>query len=115
MDAKSKANFINSVTVNQSVPCPKCDTLNEPNSKFCASCGESLIKELKTENSAAETIPFTSIKQTSEKKKTEPQVEQKKIEKPVDPYIEPASVFAEGLPDWDIKPPQVMVRRKRSR
>ncbi len=26
-------------------------------------------------------------------------------------YEEPASAFAEGLPEWDIIPPQVMVRR----
>lgn len=26
---------------------------------------------------------------------------------------EPMSVFAEGLPSWDIVPPQLLVRRKR--
>ena len=29
----------------------------------------------------------------------------------VEKYVEPVSVFAEGLPSWDIVPPQVMVRR----
>lgn len=28
-------------------------------------------------------------------------------------YGDTKSIFAEGLPDWDIEPPQVMVRRKR--
>lgn len=27
-------------------------------------------------------------------------------------YVEPTSVFADGLPEWDIVPPQVMVRRR---
>ena len=54
MDAKSRANFINSVASGQNVPCPKCNTLNEANSKFCASCGSSLEKEMENTN-----IPFT--------------------------------------------------------
>ena len=28
---------------------------------------------------------------------------------------EPMSVFAEGLPSWDIVPPQLLVRRKRQK
>ena len=28
---------------------------------------------------------------------------------------EPVSVFAEGLPSWDIVPPQLLVRRKRQK
>ena len=33
--------------------------------------------------------------------------------KTVSTYNEPESVFADGLPAWDIVPPQVMVRRRR--
>ena len=43
--------------------------------------------------------------------KPEHHSEGEKIEK----YIEPASVFADGLPPWDIVPPQVMVRRRRKK
>ena len=40
MDAKSKANFINSVAAGTNVPCPKCGASNKADSKFCISCGE---------------------------------------------------------------------------
>ncbi len=65
MDAKSRANFINSVASGENV--------NN------ASAFESM-KE-----------PKTSIKVTK--------------------YVEPNNVFAQGLPEWSIEPPQIMVRR----
>lgn len=102
MDAKSKANFINSVAGGQSVPCPKCNSLNNPKSQFCVSCGAEL-----TAPSAADinNTPFASVAQNTQQtaEKTEKSVK----------YVEPASVFADGLPSWDIVPPQVMVRRRR--
>ena len=27
-------------------------------------------------------------------------------------YVEPENVFAQGLPEWSLEPPQVVVRRK---
>ena len=30
-------------------------------------------------------------------------------------YKEPVSVFAQGLPSWDVVPPQIMVRRKKKK
>ena len=47
--------------------------------------------------SSNNTTPFKSI--TTEEDVTE----------------EPMSVFAEGLPSWDIVPPQLLVRRKRQK
>ena len=44
MDAKSRANVINSVASGQKIPCPACDSLNESNSIFCIICGTKLIK-----------------------------------------------------------------------
>lgn len=114
MDAKSRANFINSIAGGQNVPCPKCSTLNEAGSKFCSSCGNAL--EVKNENND---IPFAPVKKAEEEKKVE---EVKKVSEPLKPvkpvkpvveYVEPESVFAQGLPEWSIEPPQVMVRRKR--
>ena len=108
MDAKSRANFINSVARGQNIPCPKCNTLNEADSKFCASCGTILEKKTETNN-----VPFAPAKRVEEVKKVVDTNEPIKMAKPVEEYKEPESVFAEGLPTWNIEPPQVMVRRKR--
>ena len=108
MDAKSRANFINSIASGQNIPCPKCNTLNEADSKFCASCGTPLEK--KTENT---NVPFAPVKKVEEEKKVVDNKEPVKKVAPIQEYEESESVFAEGLPSWDIEPPQVMVRRKR--
>ena len=45
MDAKMRADFVNSVASGQKVPCPVCNTLNDPDGSFCIACGHSLKKE----------------------------------------------------------------------
>ena len=159
MDAKSKANFINSVAGGQGIPCPNCNTLNEADPKFCIACGTPLTQK-KPENvvpfataepvqeptptpAAApsqekEPVPAAEPSQqpfpTAEPSQQQPfaaaepsrppvrprpvqsrtkQAEQPKSAAPTEKYVEPESVFAEGLPSWDIEPPQVVVRRKR--
>lgn len=94
MDAKSKANFINSVAAGTNIPCPKCGAINKADSKFCISCGTELVVPKADDASAfapAQETPVASAK--------------------VAKYVEPSSAFAEGLPEWSIEPPQVMVRR----
>ena len=169
MDARSKANFINSVAGGQGIPCPNCNTLNEADSRFCIACGTPLSSK-KPENAvpfaAAEPVqeptptPAAELSQepafaaapsqekepvpaaepsqqpfpTAEPSQQQPfaaaepsrppvrprpvqsrtkQAEQPKSAAPTVKYVEPESVFAEGLPSWDIEPPQVVVRRKR--
>lgn len=85
----TKANFINSVTDGQKIPCPVCNTLNETDATFCASCGNKF--------SLSTSKQIEGISTISE-------------EKP-----ESISVFAQGLPSWDIVPPQIMIRRKKQR
>ena len=144
MNARSKADFINSVAGGM-IPCPNCQKLNEPDSKFCEACGTRLVKpeEPKPEATPAfepvkkvEPAPaFEPVKKVEPAPAFEPV---KKVEpapafepvKKVEPapafepvkkteikrdvvYQEPESVFAKGLPDWDMVPPQVMVRRKK--
>lgn len=99
MDAKSRANFINSVAGGQKIPCPKCNTLNESDSRFCITCG----------------VPIGQAEapaQKPEKAKTVQPSAAKPFVKVEEP-AEESSIFAEGLPAWDIVPPQVMVRRKK--
>lgn len=93
MDAKSRANFINSVASGTNVPCPKCGTNNKPDSKFCISCGAEITVAQEAKNNApafapAQEAPVKEVK-----------------------YVEPNNAFAQGLPNWSIEPPQVMVRR----
>lgn len=91
MDAKSRANFINAVAAGQTVPCPKCGAANKPESTNCVSCGSAMAA------SASSAPAFAPVNEA---------------QAPATKYVEPTSVFADGLPAWDIVPPQVMVRRR---
>lgn len=108
MDAKSKANFINSIAGGQNIPCPKCNNLNEADAKFCTSCGTKLVRKIEEDN-----VPVTPLKKVEKVKQFEDNKELVNQTAPVQEYKEPESIFAEGLPSWNIEPPQVMVRRKR--
>lgn len=96
MDAKSKANFINSVAAGTTVLCPNCGTANKDNAKHCVSCGAKISE---SERSQIDSPSFEQIKGQETPKKTFQ-------------YVEPNTIFAEGLPEWSIEPPQVMVRRR---
>lgn len=100
MDAKSRANFINSVADGKVRVCQKCQLPNEPNSIFCASCGQKLQEETKKQDAS----PFATVEAT---KKEKILIETQKS------YSESDSVFAKGLPEWSIEPPQIMIRRKK--
>jgi predicted RNA-binding Zn-ribbon protein involved in translation (DUF1610 family) len=107
MDAKSRADFINSVASGASIPCPGCGTNNKPDSKYCISCGAELVRpqevkkeEPKENNETKETQNSTPAFESVQ------EAPAKKIK-----YIEPGNAFAQGLPDWSIEPPQIMVRR----
>ena len=93
MDAKSRANFINSVASGANIPCPKCGTSNKSDSKFCISCGAEIAVPQEAQNNAPAFEPANEAPA--------------KVVK----YVEPSNVFAQGLPNWSIEPPQVMVRR----
>ena len=132
MDAKSKANFINSVAAGTAIPCPKCGTVNESDSRFCYSCGTELsvpqtpqvaapafeqIEEEETSAQVKEKEAFAQIKEKEtsvqvKEKEAFAQVMEKEKTVQVSRYVEPKNVFAQGLPEWDIEPPQVMVRRR---
>jgi hypothetical protein len=92
MDPKSKANFINSVAAGQMVPCRNCGTANRPSDKRCVTCGAELDAPAPAKSAPA----FASVAAAPAAKA---------------PVVEQAPVFADGLPAWDILPPQVMVRR----
>lgn len=96
------------------VVCKGCGTVNDPGSKFCVSCGTPLEHTERNDQAPVSTPPAP----LPIRRKVMPAAP---VQEPVKapPVIEPeetaeeASIFAEGLPAWDIVPPQVMVRRKR--
>lgn len=96
MDAISKTNFINSVVTGTAIPCPKCGMTNESDSKFCISCGTDLSSP---QTHQANEPVFEQVKEAESSAH-------------IYQYVEPNNVFAEGLPEWNIEPPQVMVRRR---
>lgn len=87
MDAKSKANFINSVA-NGQVPCHVCNTLNDSTAINCENCGIAI----KSGNASPAFATINTVNTVEDK---------------------PEDVFAHGLPEWDIVPPQVVVRRRK--
>ena len=187
MDAKMRADFVNSVASGQKVPCPVCNTLNDPDGSFCIACGHSLkiggyctmkqpdkqgfrfctvcgnkLDEAESTKSSDPVTPQPAAAPAQSKaagqqpaapaqdvqrnmgknasqvapafepaKKTaaapirkDPLIQSKPVRKKmafnfaepeVEEYQEPVSVFAQGLPSWDVVPPQIMVRRKKKK
>lgn len=126
MDAKAKADFINSVAGGQGIPCPKCNGLNKAGSNFCVYCGSPLGNKSEKNHSVDEPVKNEAdVKKEHVSEKvlpvpetvidTEETVTNNRKEKTesYEEYEESESIFAEGLPDWDMVPPQVVVRRKR--
>lgn len=91
MDAKSRASFINSFSAGQNIPCPKCGKPNTSDCLYCVYCGSAM------KAAPSSTPAFTAVQETAAATATAQK--------------EPTSAFAEGLPAWDIVPPQVLVRR----
>ena len=96
MDVKSKANFINSITDNTVIVCPKCGISNRNDSQVCSSCGAELTI---VQNVDTPVSVFQEVKDSPIKRKT-------------DKYVESSNTFAQGLPEWNIEPPQIVVRRR---
>ena len=134
MDARSKASFINAVADGQLLVCPNCQFGNPLESRFCIKCGHQL-----KENKPVDTTPaFAAVEETSAVSQSPafasveetPAVSQspafaaveEKAAKTKAPAFasvpvvqeeeEPKSAFAQGLPEWSLEPPMMVVRRK---
>lgn len=102
MDAKSKADFINSVAGGQKIPCPNCNALNEPDFMFCYSCGAKFESRENVNADSVSQPQQAPVRPAFQTAAPAPAEEPEKV-----------SVFAQGIPDWDMLPPQVVVRRKK--
>ena len=134
MDARSKASFVNAVADGQLLVCPNCQFGNPLDSRFCIKCGHQL-----KENKPVDTTPaFAAVEETSAVSQSPafasveetPAVSQspafaaveEKAAKTKAPAFasvpvvqeeeEPKSAFAQGLPEWSLEPPMMVVRRK---
>ena len=140
MDKKSNANFVNSVASGQKKPCPICYALNEMNVATCFSCGYK-FEDQKNSNSVSDSSEkkvWVMESQPVEEKSIQPipvqtsPVQNQPIQEtptkaaPSQPVFQSVSQMdvveeeeknplAQGLPAWDVVPPQVMVRRKTKR
>ncbi|MDO4543933.1 MAG: zinc ribbon domain-containing protein [Clostridia bacterium] len=121
----------------QGVTCPNCGTVNAPQYLFCVTCGtmikeealpaflsvdeepeapskpeveelEVIADELSEEVAKPETEELEAIADELPEEAAEPEVEAFEEVVVID---EPPSAFAEGLPPWDVVPPEIMVRR----
>lgn len=130
MNAKYRNDFIKTPANEANIPCPACGKFNNPEDGFCIFCGEDLPVSKRVQNNVPAFAPTdessgkeTSVKESSdnelpvETEKAEfyvlktTQGDNKSSVKDVK-YVEPNNVFAQGLPDWSIEPPQVVVRRR---
>ncbi|MCI9077898.1 MAG: zinc ribbon domain-containing protein [Lachnospiraceae bacterium] len=105
MDAKSRADFINSTAAGQIKVCPICQSGNNPDAAFCSVCGREL-KEPDTNNQ--DILPFTNV----DEEIAATQEDIPYIKPAIKNYHEPDNIFAKGLPEWSIEPPNLLVRRK---
>lgn len=136
MDATSNANLINSVAEGTTIPCPACGAALPPDSQFCTVCGQVLEQKAPEADAPAfapveeETPAFAPVEEDApafapveeeapafapaeeETPAFAPAEEEVPAKAPKHAYVEPVSVFADGLPAWDIEPPQVVVRKR---
>ena len=110
MDAKSRANFINSVASGSIIVCPKCNTKNPSDSKYCMKCGADLTSAASKNMTARAVFEQAKAIKEAETANAAPAEPAKEKEVKV-VYVEPAKAFAEGLPEWSLEPPHTMVRR----
>ncbi len=76
---------VSSVVIGKKIICPNCGAENSPGNKICTICGREIIPALSAINS--------------------------KNTRKLNEYVKPNTVFAQGLPEWNLEPPNVVIRR----
>ncbi|NLB62360.1 MAG: zinc ribbon domain-containing protein, partial [Clostridiales bacterium] len=71
--------------------CKGCGKQIKTDAKFCASCGTAVEKDLSA----------PAFEEIGQNPVNEPIV-----------YVEPIKVFANGLPEWNLEPPELVQRRR---
>ena len=89
--------------------CTECGLKNEFNNKFCVHCGYDLKKIKDKFNNTTDNLKIKKKKFISKIKNKEEAF--KALERNVIIEDETMSIFAEGMPDWDLIPPQTITRK----
>ncbi len=98
---------------NKKIFCTKCGAAHEPGTKFCTTCGNKM-EEPVFAPVAEEPAPAPAFAPIAEEPAPAPAPAPAfaPVAEKAPVKEEAPSVFADGLPEWDIVPPQVMVRRR---
>lgn len=114
-DININANYVSNNTELKSklkeefVFCTECGLKNEFNNKFCVHCGYDLKKIKDKFNNTTDNLKIKKKKFISKIKNKEEAF--KALERNVIIEDETMSIFAEGMPDWDLIPPQTIIRK----
>lgn len=115
MDMNSKANAVNAAAAGERRPCPKCGAFNRQEAHFCVTCGAPMPAPA-TAFAPAQPEQATAFAPAQAPAFAPAQPAQAAVFTPVEAAeSEPESAFAAGLPGWDILPPHVVVRRKKTK
>ena len=99
---------MNNAQQSDSNTCPSCGKRNDAQAKFCNFCGNSLASQNSDNSFAPAFSPIEESAGGSEP--TSAESAQELV--PEEMENDTLAIFADGLPQWDIVPPQIMVRRR---
>lgn len=94
---EANAKFINSAANGSIITCPVCGAGNDTDSNYCHSCGNKLTF---SQNSVSSDLP--------QKEEGVKFMDQSENNTEKYKYL----AFAQGLPEWSLEPPQMMIRRR---
>lgn len=93
---ETNTQFVNSGAYDSIISCLVCGAENDASSNYCQSCGNKLTflqNDVLSDLSQKENVNKSMIQSDDNIQKNED------------------LVFAQGLPEWSLEPPQMMVRR----
>lgn len=108
MDNITGKALIDAIKVGKIKICPSCGKQNSIENDFCEACG----RRLKGQDEVQK-VAFKSV--TEDENREADKIKDIKVQfmAPIE-IDEQHNAFAEGLPDWSVEPPQVVVRRTKN-
>ena len=111
--AEFLSNITTDVCSNTKITCPYCSSINENDSNFCYSCGGKLphndVEHVNSQENTARVEKINNVDDNHTLIKKHIEIHVPTIE------VDEESIFAKDLPEWNIEPPQLPVRRVRGK